>query len=695
MPQDFSTTVRNNLSIRKNGDIIVAGAVIFIMLLIIVPLSPFFLDILLSFSLTLAMVVILITMFTLEPLQFSIFPTLLLVTTLYRLALNISSTRLILTRAEAGNVINTFGHFVVGGNYVVGIIVFIIITVIQFVVITSGTTRVAEVAARFTLDAMPGKQMGIDADFNSGLISEEEARSRRKHIQQEADFFGAMDGASKFVRGDAIAGIIIILVNLIGGLIIGALQMGLPISEAAKKFTLLSVGDGLVAQIPALLISTAAGILVTRTSQESTLGQEATRQFLNFPRALYLVSAILFILALIPTMPHLLFLLLSTGFAFLSYNLTGEEKNRLAKEERDKLQKTKEDQKQPESVASYFMVDPLEIEIGYNLIPLTDESRGGDLLARLAAVRRQCATDLGIYVRPIRIRDNLQLDPDTYTFILKGVLAGKGELKPGYQLALISAEGNKSVNGLLTQEPTFGLPAYWIDSTEKFRLVGQGVTVVDCAAVLVTHLTEFIKRHAHELLSRQDVKDLCDAIKVKNPAVIEELVPNVLSLGEIQKILQNLLKENIPIRTLTSILEAIADGARSSKNADFLTEYVRSTMGLTICKLYMKEDDKLTVITLHPVLEQKIVNSLQESQMEVYPVMEPKTVQTLLENVKKSIEKANLIGIKPVILCSGRARLPFRRLIERYWPNLAVISLNEIAAEIKVESIGTVNLNES
>jgi flagellar biosynthesis protein FlhA len=695
MPRTFSTTIKNTFNIRKNSDLIVAGAVIAVVLLIIIPLTPFALDILLTLSITLAMIIILITMFTLEPLQFSTFPTVLLVATLYRLALNISSTRLILTRAEAGKVINTFGQFVVSGNYVVGIIVFLIITVIQFVVITSGTTRIAEVAARFTLDAMPGKQMGVDADFNAGLINEEEARQRRRNIQQEADFYGAMDGASKFVRGDAIAGIIIILVNIIGGLIIGAVQMGMPLIEAARKFTILTVGDGLVAQIPALLISTAAGILVTRTSAKASLGYEASSQFLSFPRSFYLIAGILFVLALIPTMPHFLFLFLSGGFGYLAYNLTRKEKQKLVRQEREQTQKIKEEQRQPENVAGYFLVDPLEIEIGYNLIPLTDESQGGDLLNRLAAVRRQCATDLGIYVRPIRIRDNLQLKPDAYIFKLKGVAAASGELKPGYYLALDPTREKKQVNGILTKEPTFGLPAYWVDAAEQTRLVTQGFTVVDCATVLITHLTEFIKRHAHELLSRQDVKELCEVIKEKNPAVVEELVPNVLSLGEVQKVLQNLLKEGLPIRNLAVILEAIADGARISKDIDYLTEYVRASMGRIICKLYAAEDEKLIVITLHPRLEQIIIESLQETQMGTYPVLEPKTTQLLLEQMKKTVEKVNILGQKPVILCSARVRLPFRRLIERYWPEVAVISLNEIPPGIKVESIGTVSLDES
>lgn len=686
---------KNIFDLRKNSDLIVAGAVIAAVLLIIIPLTPFALDILLTVSLTLSMVIILITMFILEPLQFSIFPTLLLVVTLYRLALNISSTRLILTKAEAGKIIATFGQFVVGGNYVVGIIVFIIITIVQFMVITNGATRVAEVAARFTLDAMPGKQMGIDTDFNSGLITEEEARARRRYIQREADFYGAMDGASRFVRGDAIACIIIILVNIISGLIIGSLQMGMSIGEAAQRFTLLTVGDGLVAQIPALLVSTATGILITRTSAETSFGQETTRQFLNFPQALYLVAAILFVLALLPTMPHFILLFLCGIFGYLAYTLTREENQNRLRQEQEQTQKIKEEQKQPEDVTGYFLIDPLEIEISYNLIPLTDETQGGDLLSRVAAVRRQCATELGIYVRPIRIRDNLQLEPNAYNFKLKGVVAASGELKPGYYLALDSTGEKKQVHGIPTKEPTFGLPAYWVDTAEQARLIAQGLTIVDCSTVLVTHLTEFIKNHAHELLSRQDVKDLCDKIKEKNPAVIEELIPNLLSLGETQKILQNLLKERLPIRNLAAILEAIADGAKVSKNIDYLTEYVRTEIARTICQLYVTKEGGLTVITLHPQTEQMLIESFQETQFGTYPVLEPKTTQFLLENLKKILEKVSLSGLKPVILCSAKARLPFRRLVERYWPEVAVISLNEVPPEIKVEVIGTVKVNEN
>lgn len=689
-----TTPFKDYFNLRKNSDLLVAGAVIAIVLLIVVPLTPLALDILLTLNLTLAMVIILFTMFILEPLQFSVFPTILLVVTLYRLALNISSTRLILSKAEAGKIIATFGQFVVGGNIVVGIIVFLIITVIQFVVITNGATRVAEVAARFTLDALPGKQMGIDADFNAGLITEEEARARRRRIQQEADFYGAMDGASRFVRGDAIAAVIIILVNIMGGLIIGVLQMGMSISEAAQRFTLLTVGDGLVAQIPALLVSTATGILITRTSAETSFGQETTRQFLNFPRALYLVAAILFVLALLPTMPHFIFLFLSGAFGYLAYTLTREENQRRLQQEQEQVQKRKEEQKQPENVTGYFLVDPLEIEIGYNLIPLTDETQGGDLLSRIAAVRRQCAAELGIYVRPIRIRDNLQLAPNAYNFKLKGVVAASGELKPGFYLALDPTGEKKQVHGTPTREPTFGLPAYWVDAAEQARLVTQGFTVVDCSTVLVTHLTELIKNHAHELLTRQDVKDLCEAVKEKNPAIIEELIPNLLSLGEIQKILQNLLKERLPIRNLVAILEMIADGARISKDIDYLTEYARAGMARTICQLYTTGEGKLTVITLHPRTEQILVESLQETQFGTYPVLEPKTTRLLLDNIKKVMEKVNLAGLKPVILCSARVRLPLRRLLERYWPEVAVISLNEVPPEVQVEAVGTVKVDE-
>lgn len=680
--------------LNKSSDLIVIGLIIGIVLLIIIPLPPAILDILLGISITLGMVILLITMFTVDTLEFSVFPTLLLVTTLFRLALNISSTRLILSNASAGKVIEAFGQFVVGGNYVVGAVIFIIITIIQFVVITNGAGRVAEVSARFTLDAMPGKQMSIDAELNAGLIDEAQAREKRKYLQKEVDFYGAMDGASKFVRGDAIAGIIIVVINILGGLIIGVVQHQMPIMESVKTYTLLTIGDGLVAQIPALLISTATGILVTRSNSESNLGSEISKQFLKFPKVFLIAAAVLFIMGLIPAMPNFLFLSLAGILGYFSYILLNEDKKKKAAEqERAATRQVHAQSKEPENVFSYFQVDTLEIEIGYNLIPLTDEGQGGDLLQRLAAVRRQCAGEMGIYVQPIRIRDNLQLNPNKYAIKLRGIEIASGELMPGYFLAMDPLGRDLQVKGFATTEPTFGLPAWWVANSERDRVELDGYTVVDCATVLVTHLTEIIKRNAHELLGRQEIKELLDIVKEKNPVVVEELVPDLLTLGEVQKVLQNLLRERLPIRDLASILEALADGARASKDADYLTEFTRQALGRTICHQYVGAGGKLQVITLHPKLEQLLADSIGQTQLGIYPILEPKAARQVLDKIKEAVEKASLQGLSPVLLCSSRVRLPLRRFLEKYLPNLGLLALNEITQDVEVEVVGTVILD--
>jgi len=689
----LAAQVKVKEQIKKYNDMIIAGLVICIVLLVIIPLSPVALDILLTLSITVGLVILLITMFTTEPLQFSVFPALLLVVTLYRLALNISSTRLILTDAAAGKVIAAFGDFVVGGNYVVGMVLFIIITVIQFVVITSGAGRVAEVAARFTLDAMPGKQMSVDADFNAGLISEEGARERRRRLQREADFFGAMDGASKFVRGDAVAGIIIIAINIIGGLAIGVIQKNMDVAEALETYTLLTIGDGLVTQVPALLISTATGILVTRATSDASFGKDISRQFLNFPRVLFLAAVILLILGLIPAMPNLLFLTMAAGAGFLAHSLVREERRKTIEQQEISARQARSRKQEPENVFGYFQIDPLEIEIGYNLISLTDESQGGDLLERLTAVRRQCASDLGIFVRPIRIRDNLQLTPNGYVFKLKGVAAASGEVMPGHYLAMDPTGQGAEIKGIPTREPTFGLAAWWVSPAEKEQAEIAGYTVVEPSTVIVTHLTEFIKRNAHELMGRQEIKELIEVIKEKNSAVVEELVPDMLTLGEVQKVIQSLLKEQVPVRDLVTILEALADAARFSKETDYLVENVRLALSRTICRRYATPDKKLLVITLHPELEQALVDSIQETRLGAYPVLEPRVARQALDSLKAVIEKLAMRGLSPVALGSPRARLPFRRLIERYFPNLAVLSLNEISPEYEVEAVGTVTLD--
>ncbi|MDW7651477.1 MAG: flagellar biosynthesis protein FlhA [Bacillota bacterium] len=674
-----------------NADILVAAAVIAVVMIIIIPIPPLLLDILLTFSIAFALVTMLLTLFTTETLQFAVFPSLLLVVTLFRLSLNISSTRLILSQGQAGSIIAAFGDFVAGSNYVVGLIIFVIITVIQFVVITNGAGRVAEVAARFTLDAMPGKQMSIDADFNAGLIDEDTARSRRRVLQLEADFYGAMDGASKFVRGDAIAGIVIVLVNILGGFAIGMAQLGMTFEEAIQTYILLTVGDGLVTQIPALLVSTAAGMLVTRSASEGSFGQDLSRQMLSFPRVMMLTSGILLILALVPQIPFFPFFVLSAATAFAAYTLLDEQK---LEEARRQSAAKRQEQKppQPENVLNLLAVEPLEIEIGYSLIPLTDSNQDGDLLERITSSRRQCALELGIVVQPIRIRDNLQLPPGTYTFRLKGNEIARGELRPGHYLAMdpLEGEGSSNLEGTPTREPTFGLPAVWIPPEKKEAAEMAGHTVVDVTTVLITHLTETIKMYAHELLGRQEVKSLIDLVREKQPAVIEELLPELLTVGEIQKVLQNLLRERVPIRDLVTIFETLADHARSSRDIDLLTEYVRQALSRTICTQYA-DDGKLKVISLDPRLEQKIADAIQVTAHGSYPVMEPQATQKVMSVLSVLADQEAARGRQPVVLTSSRIRLPFKRLTERFIPSLVVLSFNEITSGVEVESVGMVN----
>ncbi len=676
----------------NQSELLIATLIVSIVIIIVIPVPPIILDILLTCSLSLGLIVLLSTLFVTEPLQLSIFPSMLLVVTLFRLALNISSTRLILNYATAGKVIEAFGQFVVGGNYVVGMVIFIIITVIQFVVITNGAGRVAEVAARFTLDAMPGKQMSIDADLNAGLITEQEAKERRKKMQREADFFGAMDGASKFVKGDAIAGIVIALVNIIGGLVIGMWQKDMAAVDALQQYTLLTVGDGLVSQMPALLVSTATGILVTRAGTGESFGSDLLKELGAFPKVIALASAILFILAIVPGLPFFPFIILSAGTGYTAFALIKEEKKQ---DEIKKSEELEEDTtREPENLLNLFQVDPLEIEIGYNIIPLTDENQGGELLSRLAAVRRQCATDLGVYVRPIRIRDNLQLSASSYVFKIRGVEITGGELLHDHYLAMNPDDSEASIEGIKTTEPTFGLPAWWISDDNKEKAELAGFTVVDAVTVLITHLTEFIKNHAHELLSRQDVKELIDTVKENNEALINELVPDILSMGEIQKVLENLLKEKVSIRDMENILEAIADAARVSKDIDYLIESSRQSLVRSICKQYSNEG-KMTVITLEPTLEKEIINSLQNTAQGSYPAISPDLTQHIFNQIKEAVEQFSLLGLPSVVLCSSSIRLPFRRLIERFNNNIAVISINEVIPDLEVEAIGTVMLNEN
>ncbi|CCJ32613.1 flagellar biosynthesis protein FlhA [Caloramator australicus] len=677
-------------NLKANIDVLIAFVIILIVLMIIIPLPTWLLDIFLALNMSISLVILLLTMFTTEVLEFSVFPTLLLITTLFRLGLNISSTRLILGQGQAGQIIEAFGNFVVGGNYVVGFILFIIIVVIQFVVITNGAGRVAEVAARFTLDAMPGKQMSIDADLNAGIITEEEAKQRRKKLQQEADFYGAMDGASKFVKGDAIAGVVIVLINIIGGVLIGSIFGGLSALDALKKYALLTVGDGLVSQIPALLISTASGIIVTRSAGDSTLGKQLAGQFTSYPKVLGIASAILAILGLIPSLPNLLFLSLSAACGFSSYVLTKDSKGEMNLE--TKIEDIKPEKREPENVMQYLNVEPLEIEIGYGLIPLADVSSGGDLLDRIAGVRRQLALEMGIIVQPIRIRDNLQLATNEYAIKIKGTVVGKGEILVNHYLAIDVLGDGIPIEGIKTVDPTFGLPAVWIPDNRKEEAEILGITVVDPTTVLVTHLTEIIKKHAHELLGRQEVKMIIDNIKENYSAVVEELIPGLLSIGEVQKVLQNLLKERVPIRDLVTILETLADHAVNTRDIELLTEYVRISLGRTICKNLVDENNTIRLLTLHPSLEQLISDNIQKSFQGSYPALDPDTTRRIFEAVQRLIEISDFYNGQPVILCSPKIRPAFRRMTELVFPSLFVLSMNEIPADVQIESLGMVSI---
>lgn len=687
----MALNTRPKLNIKNNSDVVVAFLVIGIVLMIIIPLPPTMLDILLALNITTSLVIILLTMFTTEVLQFSVFPTLLLITTLFRLALNISSTRLILKDAYAGNIIEAFGSFVVGGNYAVGIIIFLIIMIIQFMVITNGSGRVAEVSARFTLDAMPGKQMSIDADLNSGLINEAQAKERRKKMQMEADFYGAMDGASKFVKGDAIAGIIITLINVIGGIIIGVVMLKMDIANAAQTYVRLTIGDGLVSQIPALLISTSSGILVTRSGSDENLGKLVTSQLTGFPKVIAIASVVLMFLAFIPGLPHFIFIVLSITTGVSAYFLYKDAKNEVeAKIEEEQQQIIETEKREPENVMSLISVEPMEIEIGYGLIPLADESAGGDLLERISSVRRQCAIEMGIVVQPIRIRDNLQLKTNEYVVKIRGTVTARGELMPSMLLCMDPTNGDFPLQGISTVEPSFGLPAVWINKDQREEAEIQGLTVVDPTTVMVTHLTETIKSHSYELLGRQEVKLIIDAVKEKYSAVVEELIPDLMTIGEVQKVLQNLLKEKVPIKDMVTILESLADNSRASKDIELLTEYVRFALGRTICNPLTDDSGAITVATLSPDVEELVAKNIQKSMQGSFPAMDPDTTGKILNSIKNVIDSVYFNDNQPVFLVSPKIRPAFRRLIEMVFPNILVLSLNEIPNDIEIRTEGVV-----
>ncbi|MBA2849798.1 flagellar biosynthesis protein FlhA [Thermosulfuriphilus ammonigenes] len=675
-------------------NIFLALGVVAILLIMVTPLPPTLMDLLLAFNITFSLSILLISMYIIKPLDFTAFPALLLVTTLFRLSLNIASTRLILLHGHegpqaAGKVIMGFGQFAVGGNYVVGAIVFAILVIINFVVITKGAGRIAEVAARFTLDAMPGKQMAIDADLNAGLIDETEAKRRREQIAKEAEFYGAMDGASKFVRGEAIAGLIIMAINVCGGLIIGVAQQGLPLAEAARSYTLLTIGDGLVSQIPALIVSTSAGIIVSRAAAEASMGRDFARQFALQPQALAVAAAVVFFFGLVPGMPTFPFVVLSAGMGTLAW-IAYREKKALPKPEEEEAEEVPAVPEE-ESIEALIALDMLELEVGYGLIPLVDEDQGGDLLERIRSIRRQFAQELGIIVPPLHVRDNLQLKPGEYVILIKGVEVARAELMPGYLLAMDPGDAKAKIEGIPTQEPAFGLQAYWIREDQKDEAIMAGYTVVDLSTVVATHLAEVIKAHADELLGRQEVQRLLDTLAKTHPKAVEECL-NVLNLGIIQKVLQNLLRERVSIRDLLTIVETLADYGAMTKDPDILTEYVRQRLSRLIVKPYLDQNQTLSVISLGEDMEEVLRQAIQKTDQGTFISLDPRRAHQVVAVLRQVYERMLAQGKQPVLLCSPTVRRHVRRLLERFLPFVAVLSHAELPPNIKVEVLEVVRL---
>ncbi len=690
--------LRNNL-FANTSDFMMAIGVIGILMVMVVPVHPFLLDFLLALNITFAITVVLMGIYTVKPLDFSIFPSVLLVATLFRLSLNVASTRLILLHGNegalaAGKVIKSFGSFVVGGNYVVGLIVFMILVIINFVVITKGSVRIAEVAARFTLDAMPGKQMSIDADLNAGFIDESQARRRRTLITKEAEFYGAMDGASKFVRGDAIAAIIITFINIIGGFVIGVLQKNMSIAAAAQNYTLLTVGDGLVTQIPALIISTAAGIVVSRAASESSMGVEFGKQFLAHPRAGYIGSGVIFLFGLIPGLPHIPFMVLGMIVAGSLY-LFDRKRRALEASEAVKEAEREKPEEGAVPVEHLLTLDSMELEVGYAIIPLVDVEQNGDLLDRIRSLRRQFALDMGMIIPPIHIRDNLNLKPYEYRILIKGVEVDRYELTPNQLMAMDPGDVVKEIDGIPTTEPAFHLPAIWIPENQEEEAKFAGYTVVDNAAIVATHLTEIIRNHADQLLGRQEVQNLLEHLAKTHPKSVEELTPSLLSLGGIQKVLQNLLREGVSIRDMLTIVETLADYAPVTKDPDVLTEYVRQKLARAIVNPHIAEDGMLPVITLDQDIEEVLLSSIKHTEHGSYLSVEPNVATSIANSVSKQIEKTMTTGLQPILLCSPALRRHFRRMVEQFAPSIMVLSHNELPNNIRFKSLGKVNLGHA
>lgn len=677
---------------KKFKDLFILVGIIGIVLLMIVPIPTWLLDILLIINISLALIILLVAMNTREALQFSIFPAMLLITTLFRLALNVSTTKLILGQAKAGHVVATFGSWVSHGEPVVGFVVFLILVVVQFIVITKGSERVAEVAARFTLDAMPGKQMSIDADLNAGLINEQQARERRNKIEREADFYGAMDGASKFVKGDAIASIIILLINLIGGFIIGMTIHGMSFPDALSTYSLLTIGDGLVSQIPALLISTAAGLIVTRASSEGNLADDITGQLFTYPKLLFVVAGTIALLGTFTPIGIWTTYPFAGLLIFAAFRMQKNMDRRQIEQEQQEEEQQIEEVRSPESVINLLQVDPIEFEFGYGLIPLADTGQGGDLLDRIIMIRRQCALELGLVVPVIRIRDNIQLKPNEYVIKIKGNVVGGGELLLNHYLAMSPGMDDDTITGIETREPAFGLPALWIDETTKDRAELSGYTVVDPPSVVATHLTELIKKHAHELLGRQETKALVDNLKENYAVLVDELIPSVLSIGDVQKVLAKLLREKISIRDMVTIFETLADYGTYTKDPDVLTEYVRQALSRQITQQFTQPGETMRVITVGPTLEKKIAESVQQTEQGSYLALDPASTQSVFQKLTEQINRLVQTGHQPILLTSPTIRMYLRQVIERSMQDIPVLSYSELEPNVEIQSVGVVNL---
>ncbi len=676
----------------KSGDLVVAIYVLAAFIMLIVPIPNWLLDILLALNMSVAFSILFSAMFSKEALDMSFFPTMLLFTTLFRISLNVSSTRLILVSGDPGNVVSTFGNFVGGGDLVMGVIVFAILLIVQFMVINKGSERVAEVTARFTLDAMPGKQMAIDADLNTGAIDDAEAKRRRDKIQEEASFFGSMDGAVKYVKGDATAGLLISAVNLIGGIMMGMFRRNMDFSGALNSYAVLTIGDGLVSAIPSLLISLATGILVTKGSKDADFGNILIKQIFGLPKALYIVGATLAFLGVFTPLEFFIFVPLGIAFILVGRKMSTTMATQSVEQavEAEEAAEAEEIRK-PENVTALLQVDPIELEFGYGIIPLADANQGGDLLDRVVMIRRQIALELGTVVPIIRLRDNIQLNPNQYIIKIKGIQTSMGEILFDHYMAMNPGYVEEEITGIPTTEPAFQLPAIWITEGQRERAESVGYTVVDPPSIIATHLTEVIRQHIAELLTRQDVQSLVDNLKESNPSIVEELVPKLLGLGEIQKVLQNLLSEGISIRDLLTIFESLADHATATRDTDLLTEYVRQSLKRAISNKYFAGSNMVSVLTLDPKLEQDIMASVKQSEQGAYITLDPERIRAMLDNLKKGIGKLEEMGASPIVLTSPIVRMYFKKLTEDYYRDLVVVSYNEVESDVELQSVGMVS----